>query len=156
MRAMKCEQIQPNLLDYGKGRLSSSEHNEIKLHIEECPECRALLEEELAFNLQLSTVPIEEPVNDVWALVRTKTRSRRYNPFGWLRTAFSTHYRRAAATAVALGAIAAVVFSNLPVEDGPKYTAKIKPPAESIAVVKWSDDPLGKHTDAMVDLIDRM
>lgn len=115
-----------------------------------------MLEEELAFDLQLSTMPVEEPANDVWALVRAQIKPKRFNPFTWLSGAFSTHYRRAAATAIALGAIAAVVFSNLPMEENQQAPANIRPPAKSIAVVKWSDDPLGKHTDAMVDLIDKM
>lgn len=115
-----------------------------------------MLEEELAFDMQLSAIPAEEPANDVWALVRAQIKPKRYGALAWLTGLFSTHYRRAAATAIALGAISAVVFSNLPVEEKRQEAGVTKPPVKSVAVVKWSDDPLGKHTDAMVGLIDKM
>lgn len=147
---MKCEQIQPNLLDYGKGLLSRPESEETRAHIENCAECAALLEEEMAFSGVLAGVPDEEPPDDVWTLIRAKTRPRRFAPLSFLRGAFSVPARRAVAVTTAMAALVATAYSLKPEAPSP---VTVKQPTAVVAVV---DDPLGRHADAMIDVIEDM
>ncbi len=134
--------------------LSGREAREIRAHIAKCAECAALLEEEMALSARLSDLPDHAPVNDVWALVRARTKPRAFRPMAWLGALRGTPVvvRRA----VAAAAVAAVVAFGI-------YTTMPEPPAAPNApnpprtvTVKWSDDPLGGHTDAMVKYIDNM
>lgn len=149
---MNCEQIQPNLLDYSKRLLKGPEADEIRLHLANCAECKALLEDEADLARCLSSIPDEQPRNDVWALVRSRTRPKRVRPLVWLHSLVSTGIRRTATAAVTF-AVAGFVFYG---------TAVVNPPAPSPAVQKppvvavYSDDPLGGHTDAVIDSIDDM
>jgi hypothetical protein len=123
--------------------------------LDKCKECAALLAEELAFARTLSALPLEQPANDVWALVRARTRPRMIRLPAWLRglgDASAAFKRTVAATGIA--AVAAVTiysFALLP----PDRKEPVPPPKGAVTV-KWSDDPLGGHTDALVDCIDRM
>ncbi len=152
---MNCEQIQPDLLDYGRGLLSGPDARRIRTHIEKCPECAALLEEEMAFSAKLAAVPVEAPANDVWALVRARTRPRTLRPLAWLRSfvAAPVVIRRAVAAVAAAAVVAVTAYSFRP-EPPPAVPSKNMVPAA--ITVKWSDDPLGDHTDAMVKYIDNM
>ena len=150
---MNCEQIQLNLLDYGAGLLTGPEAEEVKTHIAQCSECAALLEEEMAFSRHLSCVPSEEPQNDVWAMVRAQTRPRRLSPVTWLQNLIIIHVRRATAAAVTLAIVLVVLYNFMP-QPQPSQTQ----PKHAVAAtaVKWSDDPVGQHTDAMLASIDNM
>ncbi|MDH7601383.1 MAG: hypothetical protein QHI38_04470 [Armatimonadota bacterium] len=155
---MNCEEVQPILLDYGKGRVSGPEARKVKNHLESCKTCKAFLEDELAFDMRLSAVPPVEPVNDVWALVRARTKPRRLSPAVWLvkiRSASAAAKRAAAAVAVV--GVAAVMFYSLNLNEpnvapGPATTSG----ADNVIAVKWSDDPLGSHREALVECLDKM
>ncbi|MHB9035704.1 MAG: anti-sigma factor family protein [Armatimonadota bacterium] len=150
---MKCEQIQPNLLDYSEGRLSQPEFEEVRAHIGECAECAALLEEEIAFSKRLSALPAEQPTNDVWALVRARTKPKRVGLLVTLADFMRSGYRRAAAAIVVAMLVLVSVYSFAPTTDH-----SVKPSGRSATVqqVKWSDDPMGTQTDAMIEFIDNM
>ena len=149
---MKCEQIQPNLLDYATGLLSGPEAQRIADHLAQCPECAALLDEEIAFSRRLSEFPDEAPANDVWALVRARTKPARFRPVSWLRAITATGIRRATAAAVAAAIVLVAFFAFNPAD----RTPDIKPRPTDTVKVKWSDDPLGGQTDAMIEFIDNM
>lgn len=145
---MKCEQVQPNLLDYGKGLLRAPESEKIKAHIENCVECQAILVEELAFSAQLSALPIEQPVNDVWAAIAIRTKPKAI----WLTNLFATNLRRAVAATATTAVLVAALYSYQPIDQKPI----IKEEPKAAVAVKWSDDPLGEHTDATIELIAKL
>ena len=149
------KQIQPNLLDYSEGRLSGPEADQVGTHLAECAACRTFLGEEAAFAGELAAMPEEGPANDVWALVRARTKPRRVRPLVWLRGLVGTGARRATAAAVAaaLALVLIVVVSLNTVQHQPDNSAS---QGENLVTVKWSDDPLGDNTDAMIDFIDNM
>jgi len=148
---MNCEHIQPSLLDYSRKLLKGPEAEEIRRHLDNCPECAAVLKDESELSELLSSVPDEQPRNDVWALVRSRTRPRTIRPLVWLHSLVSTSARRAATAGIA----AAAVFAFY-------ATSNLKPPAPQPmvqnppVVAVYSDDPLGGHTDAVIDSIDDM
>ena len=149
---MNCEQIQPNLLDYSRGLLSRPESEEVRRHIAKCDECAALLEDEAAFAGQLSVMPYEQAANDVWALVRARTKPSRFRSIAALPKMLTARVARMTAVAVAAGAILATAYSLKP--PAPPTQPNITRPGVTVAVV--SDDPLGSHSDAMIDVIDKM
>lgn len=113
-----------------------------------------MLREEIAFAKRLDTLPKEQPVNDVWALVRSRTKPRTLRPLVWLHALVSTNVRRAATVSVTLAVLAICLYNmtavptQQPVADAPKS----HPPVVAV----YSDDPLGGHTDAIIDSIDNM
>ena len=147
---MKCEQIQPNLLDYSKGLLTGPEAEQVRTHAAKCAACAALLEEETAFARRLASIGEEVPANDVWAMVRIKTKPRRFPVTAWARLLVATPVRRMAAVGVAAVVMAAVLMGPV------QQPIQNEPPSRNRVMVKWSDDPLGNHTDAVIDFIDKM
>jgi len=134
--------------------LKGSEYEEIRDHLSTCEECAAVLEEEIAFSQRLGSIPDEQPCNDVWALVRSQTRPKRVRPLVWLHSLVSTSVRRiATATTVAAVVIGFGFYSASVVNTPPAPVAQVqKPPVVAV----YSDDPLGGHTDAVIDSIDDM
>ena len=151
---MNCEQVQPNLLDYSSGALSSPEASAIKAHLETCEACRAVLQEEKAIAARLSQFPAAEPINDVWALVRARTKPRQSMVPGWVR-GINVWYRRAAATALAVGVIAAgmAAFHHPAQSPDSSMMADNRTPT---VVVQWTDDPLDHNNDAMMNYLSKM
>ena len=144
--------IQPNLLDYSKGQLSRSESEKIKAHIECCEECAALLAQEVSFDRTLAGLPEEMPANDVWALVRMRTKPRRFRPLAALEIMVNTKVRRVvAATATMAAVLGAFFIVNWPTNPPP-----IPPTTPQVKVVAVSDEPFAQHTDAMFDVIEKM
>ena len=151
---MNCEQVQPNLLDYSNGALSSPEKSKIKAHLETCEACRAVLQGEQAIAARLSQFPAEEPLNDVWALVRARTKPRQSILPGWV-TGINVWYRRAAATALAVGVIAAGVASfHQSAQKPDSGITEAKGP--SAVLVQWTDDPLDHKNDVMMSYLSNM
>lgn len=142
--------MQPNLLDYSRKLLSGPECEQIEAHVSECAECAEVLREEIACFKRLACVPDEQPVHDVWALVRSRTRPSHVRPLVWLHGLVATNLRKAASATVAL-AVLAIGFYNV-VLVNPEPTS---PPNRTVIAV-YSDDPLGGHTDAVIDSIDDM
>lgn len=149
---MNCNQIQPNLLDYSRKLLSGREQEVIKAHLQTCPECARALQEETAMFNRLSGLPDEQPRNDVWALVRSRTR-RSVLPLSLLRGLLSANLRKKIAAASAMAALAAVGLYNIAAIDPQPAPAPAKP---KVVMAVYSDDPLGGHTDAVIDSIDKM
>lgn len=146
--------IQPELLDYSKGLLKRSEAEAVRVHLDTCAECAALLNEEVAFDRSLAAMPEEHPANDVWALVRARTRPKRYSPAVLLRGFVAPRVRRALAFAGAVAAVVAVFHGVTPTvpETTPNYT----PEAVASAVVPVADEPLASHADALIDVLEGM
>lgn len=145
--------IQPDLLDYSKGLLSRSESETIKAHIAECAECAALLDQEAAFCARLSAVADEAPLNDVWALIRVETKPRRFRSWGYVGSLF-TPKRLAAVVAGLAAVLGAVYIAVSPVNDNRQQQNNVV--SRPSPVVAVSDEPLAKHTDAMVAAIEDM
>lgn len=145
---MTCEKVQPNLLDYVKGLLSGPEAEEVKTHINHCVECKVLLEEELAFSTRLSALPIEQLVSDVWEIIQERTKPRS----AWLAGFFATNLRKTVATTAAAVVLFAALYNIQPVDQ----KQVIKNEQRPTITLKWSDDPLGDHTDATLELIAKM
>ncbi|MEN6582239.1 MAG: zf-HC2 domain-containing protein [Armatimonadota bacterium] len=148
-----CDQIQPDLLDYSKGLLSRPESEQIKAHLQQCEECAEVLREEVEFASQLSAIPVEEPINDVWTLVRAQTKPGRISPLAWLSGLMKSGVRRAA---VAVVTVALLLFIVMTLKPAPQQVAKQDLTPKSSVAVKWSDDPMGSQTDAMIEFIDNM
>lgn len=147
---MNCEQIQPNLLDYGRKLLTGPEYEQVKTHVSKCADCAALLRQEMATYEKLARIAEVSPPHDVWALVRSRTKPRRVRPLVWLHSLIATNLRKAATAAIAM-ALLAVGFYNVVLVNPEPSTSK--PP---VVVTVYSDDPLGGHTDAVVASIDDM
>ena len=109
----------------------------------------------MAFSAMLAAVPDEAPANDVWALVRARTRPRMLRPLAWLRSfaAVPVVVRRSVAAAAVAAVVAVTLYSIKPEPPTPVPSHNNIPTA---ITVKWSDDPLGSHADAMVKCIDSM
>lgn len=59
-------------MDYAWQRLSAAEAGAIDIHLGECPECLALLEDERALGDILSTIRVVSPKLDLWDTVRAR------------------------------------------------------------------------------------
>lgn len=118
----------------------------------ECAECAAVLREETALFKLLARLPDEQPHNDVWALVRSRTKPSRVRPLVLLHGLVATTLRKAATASVALAVLAVGLYNVVLVN--PQPTAN--PPDHRIIIAVYSDDPLGGHTDAVIDSIDDM
>lgn len=128
--------------------MSRSESEEIRAHTKKCVECAAILEEEMAFACKLAAIPEEKPVNDVWALVRIKTKPRGLH-LGFVWNAVGVRARRLVALGAALIAVVAFACSfNEPVSVPTRPLGKV--------IVVASDDPLAKQTDTMIAIMERM
>ncbi len=149
---MKCELIQPNLLDYSKGLLNRSESERMKAHIGRCEECAALLAEEASFDRTLARLPEEMPANDVWALIRVRTKPRRFRPLAALEIMVNTRMRRVVAATATMAAVIGAFF----IVSWPTYQPPVQPTNAQMNVVAVSDEPLAQHTDAVFDVIERM
>jgi hypothetical protein len=126
--------------------------------LQKCAKCTALLEEEMSFSARLAALPDEKPINDVWALVRARTKPRVFRPLAWLRFISSAPgaIRKTAAAAAAVIALVLVLYGFISQPNGEPFNDK-PPVADKPAVtVRWSDDPLGNHTDAVVKFISNM
>jgi hypothetical protein len=136
--------------------VSGPEARRLKAHLDKCEQCSALLADELEFWRRLSALPMEEPANDVWALVRARTRPRMIRLPSWVRSLAGAPaaVRRtvAAAAVVAVAAVTVYSFAVLP----PERSQPVKTAPEGVVTVKWSDDPLGGHADALVECMDKM
>lgn len=115
----------------------------------ECPECAAVLDEETAFADTLAALPDEAPMNDVWALVRARIRPRR----AWRPTSLTA---RRVAMCAAAAAIAVGVLQGIHPAARQTEQTRSAPASPSAVTVKWSDDPLGQHTDAVMRVIEDM
>ncbi len=157
--------MRPELLDYSKGRLTASESKKIREHLQKCAECATLLDEEIAFSNMLSSIPKQSPANDVWALVRSRIKPRR-SLSNRVISIFRTRIfiRAAALIACAASFLGFYILSGRNVDNN---TVKPTPvtvnqqqkqtePETSTLLVKWSDDPVGDHTDATLKIIEEL
>lgn len=144
--------IQRNLLDYSKELLNRSESEKIEAHIERCEECAVLLAEEVSFDGRLARLPEEMPANDVWALVRVRTKPRRFRPLAALEVMVNTKMRRVVAATATMAAVVGAFF----IVNWPTYQPPVPPTTPQVNVVAVSDEPLAQHTDAMFDVIEKM
>jgi anti-sigma factor RsiW len=139
------------------GRASGPEARVIRDHLKTCKECEALLREEMAFAARLSAVPMVEPANDVWALVRAKTKPRRLSISAWLgRTRSVDALAKRLAAAVAVIGVAAVTLYSVTLNQPDTGQEPVATSGNSVVSVKWSDDPLGGHREVLVECIDKM
>lgn len=140
------------------GRVSGTEAQQVRDHLEKCRDCEALLREEMEFAARLSAVPMEGPRNDVWALIRARTRPRVISPVAWLlRIRGARAFVKRATAVAAVFCVAAVAFYGTKLHDNDvKSMSPEKMSAGSVITVKWSDDPLGAHREALVECIDGM
>ncbi len=111
-----------------------------------------MLQEEVELIRELSRLPDEQPHNDVWTLVRSRAR-RDALPLSLLRGMLSADLRKKVAAASAVAVLAAFGLYNLaPISPQPA----LAPTEQKVIVAVYSDDPLGGHTDAVIDSIDKM
>lgn len=155
---MKCEQIQPNLLDYSRGTLSISEKAEIREHLKTCDECSVILQEEIALDAMFKSVPTAEPTADIWKTVESRVTSSKHGIMDRLRIMAGTRlFRTTGAIAVTAALLAVITFQFHPdqrtVNDG-----VISKNSQAIAnvSVKWTDDPTGDNSDEMAKYIESL
>lgn len=111
-----------------------------------------MLREEMELFGKLSRLTEQQPRNDVWALVRSRTR-RSPLSLSLLRGIVSVNLRKKIAALSAAAVLTAVGLYNLALTP-PQPTPT--PTEQSVVVAVYSDDPLGMHTDAVIDSIDKM
>lgn len=111
-----------------------------------------MLKDEIEFSEYLSSIPDEHPCHDVWALVRARTRPKRIRPLVWMHGLVSTNLRRAATATVTIGVLVFAFYSTTTMAPEHPGETALKPPIVAV----YSDDPLGGHTDAVIDSIDEM
>jgi hypothetical protein len=118
--------------------------------------CAAMLKQEINFSAKIAAIPDVQPTNDVWALVRAQTKPKTIRPIAWLAglSNISVNVRRAVA-AVAISAIVAFSLYSIKPE-APTQTSVNREVHTTATTVKWADDPLGNHSDAMVEFINNM
>jgi len=151
---MRCEQAQPNLLDYSRGLLSGRDAAEVRRHVAACAECRAVAEDEVRLASRLSALPRPQPEADVWGIVQAKVRSAPRRP-SLLDVVRRTYSRRLAAAVAAVAAVLLLAF----VVVIPRQTAQPEREAvkQAIALMRIPDqqaDPVGT-TDAMMEVLQR-
>jgi len=108
----------------------------------------------MSFAQRLASVSEERPAHDVWALVRAQTKPKTFSVRACLVRLWPTRLisRRTMVAAAAAAILAFSVYGFNPTKDQP---APPEATRHEIAV-KWSDDPLGGHSDAMVEVIAKM
>jgi len=106
----------------------------------------------MEFTGQLALITDEQPRNDVWALVRSRTRPKTLRPLVWLHSLVATNMRRAATATVAVVLILVAIYGVTFINPEPSQTVR-----QNVHVVAVNtDDPLAHHTDAMIDYIDNL
>lgn len=99
-----------------------------------------------------------EPANDVWALVRAQIKPKRAS-FGSFLSAFfrvNKPLQRIAAGAFATIAAAVVIAGIMANQEPPKQASDKYIAVNPTVEIKWSDDPMGNHSDTMVSVINDM
>jgi anti-sigma-K factor RskA len=153
---MKCEQIQPNLLDYSRGTLSVSEKTEIREHLKTCDDCSAVLQEEISLDTMFKSVPPAEPTADIWNIVESRISSSKPGIMDRLRIMSRMRLFKATGAIAVTAALLAVITFQFRPEQRTANNGIIS--NDSVAVanvsVKWTDDPTGDSSDAMAKYIE--
>ncbi len=110
-----------------------------------------MLNEEIKLASRLASLPAEEPSTGVWNIIQAKTKPKTYSPFAWLSIINSFNLRKAAVAAVAIVLLLVAFYAFRPEENKP-----VPNEVPISQLVMWSDDPMGKHTDAIVEYISNM
>lgn len=141
-------------MDYAWQRLSAAEAGAIDIHLGECQECLALLEEERTLGTTLANVPIVSAKQDLWDTVRARqTALSALSAAAPAPIAVATYRRsnrRAWTLAVATG-FAALVLMLAPSRTVPEQTAGARDIAQTLdqarMVAQQSDNPLRDVSD---------
>ena len=152
---MKCDQIQPNLLDYSRGLLNPREAESIRAHIERCENCRSMLDAESSLVERLLALPVVELRSDVWSRVQSKLAPSRRR-FGIFKI-FPADYSRRLAAVAAVVVIVLAVFFSFHRQQVMDEKARVHEAAVLLSVQPASqttDDPLGPTTDAMLKVLE--
>jgi len=154
---MKCEQIQPNLLDYSRGTLSVSEKSEIREHLKTCDECSAVLQDEMALDIMFKSVPTTEPSGDVWQKVESRITASSPGLLQRLRNMAGMRiFKATGAIAVTAALLAVITIQFHPqARNANEYIAPPQTVAANVSV-KWTDDPAGDNSDAMAKYIENL
>ncbi|MBI2842166.1 MAG: zf-HC2 domain-containing protein [Armatimonadetes bacterium] len=157
---MKCNQVQPNLLDYNLGLLSSREAGAVRAHLAGCAACQAVLEDDVRLARGLAAVPKAEPRRDVWPLIEQQIAPQPWHA-GLLDSIRGTYARRLAAAAAALAVLIVALFTMLPSRTGSSEMESIAQARDLMRVQpvtqyasSWTDDPLAPTTDAMMQVLE--
>jgi len=111
----------------------------------------------MATAARLRQLPCEEPINDVWALIRARIKPKPSFVPGWI-SGVNVWYRRAAATALAAAVIlGGVVAFRPPAQNVNSSNIATRPGNQpSNVTVQWADDPLDHQNDTMMAFLSNM
>ena len=151
---MNCNEIRPQLMDYAWQRLSAAEAGAIDIHIGECSECLALLEEERALGTVLSTIRGVSPRQDLWGSVRARQMAlsalSSSLPVTMPAVMSRRANRRACTLAVSAGfaAMALMLAPSRSVQESPTGAREIAQTLDQARMVaQQSDNPLRDVSD---------
>ena len=152
---IKCEDCQPLLYDYSKGKLSNKEYVLIKEHIAICNECKQALDDEIALAELMSDLPQEEPSSLVWNHIHTSISSIKPGIFARFKAIPQFRLIRNTAGFAATAAIALILILNLhsnKINNVSKDTVK----TGYVVTAEWTDDPMRSSSDDLIQSIDNM
>jgi len=81
---MNCETIEPALSGYLDRELTQQQQQKISIHLEECPACRALLEELASLKTSTRNLHYQEPSDREWKTMEQNIFERISRSLGWL------------------------------------------------------------------------
>jgi anti-sigma factor RsiW len=87
---MRCQRVQPHLLDFSTGRLEAGTAGAVEAHLERCADCRQVLRREQRMATLLGAMTRVAPRMDAWSSVEAAVRSariqrrwNRWHPIVW-------------------------------------------------------------------------
>jgi predicted anti-sigma-YlaC factor YlaD len=80
---MKCSELYELISAYADGELNRTQRQFVEEHLDECPDCRALLAEHIRTRRQIASLQQVEAVPDIKARVMSKTRMEKSFRRSW-------------------------------------------------------------------------
>ena len=152
---MKCNQVQPNLLDYSLGTLTAGEAQDVSAHLAVCSACRELREQETLISGMLAASPQYGPKRDVWDVISTRIEAKpaRTRLFVW-PTIFPVRKFVAVAAAIVFLVGGTAKVNNYRTTQAHEEEQRVN---EAIALIKVqpsaSVESVSSTTDAMMDMV---
>lgn len=81
---MKCEEIEVTLTGYLDRELTQQESQRVELHLQGCPQCRAVLDELKRAQQLASGLEIEQPNASEWRVLESRILERGTRKLGWV------------------------------------------------------------------------
>jgi hypothetical protein len=149
-RTMRCEEIQPSLMDYSRQPQSCPDCESIRAHLDGCEDCRKLLEQEKKLVASLSALGPVGPSSDMWPVVRDhiRVKSPAWGFASWMSWSVGRKLAAAGAAALVITGMSFVGVTQHVAQD--RQTAAVVhlvDMQQQNVAASWTDDPLKDGSD---------